>query len=74
MKKEKMIFKVRRKSVLKLKSFECRSFKLTLCFKNAQNITSQFVYRLIKMLRIQRVESLIKTEHSEKLEKCKMHK
>ena len=32
MKREKMIFKVRRKSILKLKSFECRSFNFQIIF------------------------------------------
>ena len=44
--------------------FEGRSFKIFFMFRNARNVTSQFVYRLTKILRIQRVGSKQKIRKS----------
>ena len=60
----KTIFYERRKSIFEIKSFESWSFKLFFMFINARNVTSQLVYRLTKILRIQRVGSKQKIRKS----------
>ena len=60
----KTIFCEKRKSIFEIKSFENLSFKLFFMFINARNVKSQLVYRLTKILRIQRVGSKQKIRKS----------